>query len=374
MSTDSTLFVTAPISISGTKSLVSLNHQKFRGNDLCIRYKHGSPQSGSRLVMIAPTSTRSTMPNSGFGSKRERIASTRHPNLEIVRRTWDPEGGISAVQCGVIIIPGFQWHGGWFGNLANELTKSASARVVTLDLLSTGESDDINGVRGLTPDMRDHLDDLSVAVEQLNSDLNTSSSKNAPIYVLGESSGGITACLLALYHKQVNARVKGWILCAPALQIYDKWLPPRPIVYASRFISLLFPLLSSPRRVEKETMEAGVGDEALRKLAMEDPLVLYDVPFPLATMRARLNAMDIVDEAIEKGTLQMNSVLVLHNRNDPCAIYNASETFVRGIQTKTGIAELTDPGGNAHQLLQEKKDVVSNVVNRIVEFVTQDQL
>lgn len=237
-------------------------------------------------------------------------------------------------------------------------------RVVSLDPLSTGRSDDLRGVRGLITCIEDHIDDLKAAVDELEKSLPA----KAPLFVLGESSGGLSACSMCLCDG-VSERISKWILCAPALQVAPELLPPKFVQNIVRKIGMRFPAMSFPgEAISGETWDAAFGDDVSAELGRKDEYVLYKTPLRMGTAVSSLDAMDRVESALENGTMKMKDVLVLHNRVDCRTLYGGSKQFVERV---VGRAELEDPGGCAHQLFQEQSMVSERVVERIVKYVQE---
>ena len=190
--------------------------------------------------------------------------------------------------------------------------------------------------------------------------------KGAPVFVLAESSGGITACSLAL-RERFRDRIAGWILCSPAVIISDKIMPNAFVRGMLKLLAAAFPTLPTPDEgVSGDTWDAAFGDGVSQHTSKTDPYVLYNVPLPLATTCAMLRALDRIKKALERGELAMDRLLVLHNRGDVRTMYQGSEFLVSRVK---GQARLVDPGGNAHQLFQDEPFVTRNVVSEICSFV-----
>ncbi|PXF43429.1 Monoacylglycerol lipase [Gracilariopsis chorda] len=263
----------------------------------------------------------------------------------------------------MLICCGLIWHSGWFSEIAQPLC-DRGIEVVSLDNLSCGRSDDIDGVRGLVRDIRDHVDDLVAALINMRESL----PKNAPLFVIGESSGGVLACMMAL-RPEISNLIEGWILCAPAISVSEELLPPPLVQKAMKFVAKVLPKLPVPGEdISGETWDSAFGDGISADIARKDEHVLYDVPVCIATASAMLRAMEDIESSLNERKLFMRRLLVLHNRSDRRTNFEGSERLVERVVTERGAA-LDDPGGTAHQLFQEKPEVTKMVVNRILEFV-----
>lgn len=146
-------------------------------------------------------------PNDGGGGVGDYVPSAGRPDLRVFQRTWEPAGGQPAA-AGVLLLHGGSWHGGWFGELARALAGSATpCRVLAFDLLSHGRSDRIDGIQAYATDFQqDFLPDARAALDRLRQGL----PEGAPLFVFGESMGGLNAALLAIDGTGVED-VTGWV-------------------------------------------------------------------------------------------------------------------------------------------------------------------
>lgn len=310
---------------------------------------------------IALQASKWTMgPNSGSGSTTTLVPSVRYKNLKVLKRTWHSP---SPAKGGMLICCGLIWHSGWFSEIAQPLC-DRGIEVVSLDNVSCGRSDDVDGVRGLIKDIRDHVDDLVAALFVMRDSL----PKDAPLFVLGESSGGVLACIMAL-RPEISTLVEGWILCAPAISVSKELLPPPFVQRAIKLVAKLVPALPVPgEEISGETWDSAFGDGISADIARKDKHVLFDVPLRIATASVMLGAMEDIERSLNERQLFMRRLLVLHNRQDKRTNFEGSQRLVRRVVTERGAA-LEDPGGTAHQLFQEKADVTKSVVNRILNFL-----
>lgn len=305
---------------------------------------------------------RAPTPNIGTGSNECYVRSVRRPQDAIFTRVWEAHIPATA---GCVIIPGYQWHSGWFSNIAVPLAR-VGVRVVGVDGAGTGRSDTMMRTKGLILHMDDHVDEIAAAIERLSDSL----PRGSPIFILGESSGGTTACALAL-RNEVSKRVAGWILCSPAITISEEILPPRLVVSVLKAVSGKFPKLPTPgESVSGDTFDAAFGDGFSHTIAKKDPYVLYDVPVPLGTTVAILKTLDVIEEALVEENMWMRQLLVLHNSLDVRTLSSGSEKLVNRVKTERG-AKLVDPGGQAHQLFQEQPIVTHGVILEIKDFVEE---
>ncbi len=109
--------------------------------------------------------------------------------LKISFRVWKPSSISSGV---VVIVPGFNSHSGYYGWVAEQLTKRGLA-VYAIDLRGRGKSD---GERFYVQKFADYVSDVGALVSLVKS-----RKPGLPIFLLGHSAGGVVSCLYALDHQ-----------------------------------------------------------------------------------------------------------------------------------------------------------------------------
>lgn len=301
------------------------------------------------------------LPHIGVGGSPAYIPSTRHPSLNLFTLTWLPSGPPIA---GVVISPGLQWHSGWFSSVALALS-AAGVTVVSLDGVGMGHSDNLLGKRGLIRDIADHVAELAAVVDRLAEKL----PGGAPVFVLGESSGGLTAALMAF--EEVNARVAGYVLCAPALLVKKELLPPKPVVEVVKAMGKVFPSLPVPgEKVGGETWDRAFGDKRYAEISKRDPYVGYGDAMRMGSGAAFMGGMDRIEGALRRGEVELRNLLVLHNKGDVRTEFENSRKFVERVKCG-GSKELVEPGGNGHQLFQDSQEVTQDVIEKVVRFVVE---
>lgn len=215
--------------------------------------------------------------------------------VSIVERVWDVSEG-SQPKAGLVIIHGGMWHSGWFGELGDLLSSSDYCiRVSAPDLISHGLSDDvIPGYRCFLPDFSAQAGEVRAAVARARAALPDA----VPVFLLGESMGGLCALQHLVLHK---LDVDGVILCGALIQIAPALLPPRVMMPILRAVAWLFPTMAVPDNdVAGETFDTAFGDPAVGPAAREDPLVTDKDPLRLGYMMSAMNAMELVKQEAAK--------------------------------------------------------------------------
>ena len=109
--------------------------------------------------------------------------------FQIFVRSWRPETAVSGV---VVIVPGFNSHGGYYGWTAEQLMAKGLA-VFALDLRGRGKSD---GERFYVDKFSDYTSDVASLLEIVRE-----REPGLPVFLLGHSAGGVVSCLYALEHQ-----------------------------------------------------------------------------------------------------------------------------------------------------------------------------
>jgi len=121
-------------------------------------------------------------------AKEEKIEN--YAGLKLFVRSWRPDGAPKAV---VAICHGFNSHSGYYVWVAEQLTARGFA-VYALDLRGRGQSD---GERFYVDRVGEYKDDLATLIR-----LAKSREPGLPVFLLGHSAGGVTACIYALDYQQ----------------------------------------------------------------------------------------------------------------------------------------------------------------------------
>ena len=109
--------------------------------------------------------------------------------LRIHFREWLPEGTPRAV---VAICPGFNAHSGLYAWAAGQLTAQGFA-AYAVDLRGRGRSE---GERFYVEDVNDYVADIGGVIA-----IAKQRHPGLPVYLLGHSAGGVTACVYTLDHQ-----------------------------------------------------------------------------------------------------------------------------------------------------------------------------
>jgi alpha-beta hydrolase superfamily lysophospholipase len=255
-------------------------------------------------------------------------------DMKLFVRSWKPAGTPRGV---VAICPGFNSHGGHY-LWAGEQFAAAGLSVYAIDLRGRGKSD---GERFYVEKMDDYVHDLGRLIA-----LAKTREPGLPVFLLGHSAGGVTACNYTLDHQ---SELAGLICESFAYQV------PAPdfALAVIKGISHLAP----HAHVLKLPNEAFSRDPAWVQMLNSDPLIAHETQ-PTRTVAAMVRADERLKREFAKIILP---VLILHGTEDKATKYQGSEEFY----ANTGAADKTLKlyQGHFHDLLADigKEGVMADI-------------
>ena len=251
-------------------------------------------------------------------------------------RSWHPEGNPRAA---LVIVPGFNAHGGYYLEAAEQFA-SLGLSVYVLDLRGRGKSD---GERFYVERFEDYANDVDHVMKVART-----RGPGLPIYLMGHSAGGVTACIYALDHQKDLA---GLICESFAFQT------PAPDVALSilKGLSHIAPHLHV---IKLKNADFTRDPKALERMNA-DPLI-HDETQPTETMAALVRA----DERLKEGLAKINvPLLILHGTKDNAAKYSGSELFLKVAASSDKTLKLYE--GHSHDLLNDlgKEEVMADITS-----------
>ncbi len=249
-------------------------------------------------------------------------------------RSWYPDGKSRAA---LMIVPGFNAHSGYY-LWAGQQFASMGLSVYALDLRGRGKSD---GERFYVEKFEDYAADVDRVMQEVRS-----REPGLPVYLMGHSAGGVTACIYTLDHQKDLA---GLICESFALQT------PAPDVVLSilKGLSHIAPHLHV---VKLKNTDFTRDPKEVAKMDA-DPLI-KDETQPTETMAALVRADERLKENLSKFTLPL---LILHGTKDNAAKYSGSKLFNTEASSTDKTLKLYD--GHYHDLLNDlgKEQVMSDI-------------
>ena len=258
--------------------------------------------------------------------------------LRIFARHWEPEGEPRA---SIVICHGVNSHGGQYVRPAEEFAAKGFA-VTALDLRGRGRSE---GERFYVEHIDDYVSDLSQTIEAARS-----RHPDLPLYLLGHSAGGVTACSYALDYQD---RLDGLICESFAFKVYAPDIALKLLEGASHLVPH-FHVLNLP--IDDFTRDP----ERLAELKA-DPLIAGEVQ-PIATVAALARADERLEREFGRITLP---VLILHGTADKTTRPEGSQMFFDRAGSADKELKLYD--GHVHDLLNDlgREQVMEDIVGWI---------
>jgi alpha-beta hydrolase superfamily lysophospholipase len=243
---------------------------------------------------------------------------------KIFLRSWRPAGPARAA---VVIVHGFNAHGGLYAWTAGRLTDAGFA-VYALDLRGRGRSD---GERYWVERFDDYLADVDGTVR-----IARARDPGLPLFLLGHSAGGVIACMYALEHQDELA---GLICESFAFQI------PAPDVALAVLKGLSHILPHA--HVLRLKLDDFSRDPAIMARLKADPAINDEVQ-PTQTVAEMVRADERLKEAFPDFRLPL---FIIHGTEDKVTRCNGSRLFhaMAGSQDKT----LKLYEGHVHDLLAD---------------------
>lgn len=254
--------------------------------------------------------------------------------LNIVFRSWKPEGEVRAV---VVIVPGFNSHGGQYIWTAEQLAAGGLA-VYAVDLRGRGKSDGERFYVDKLSDYTDDVDGLFRIVKQREPGLK--------IFLLGHSAGGVVSCVYTLEHQSDLA---GLVCESFAFQV------PAPD-FALAALKGLSHLAPHAHVLALNNADFS-RDPAVVKSMNEDPLIAHETQ-PTKTVAELARADDRLKQSFGQITLP---VLILHGTADKATKPSGSQFFYDTTGSTDKTLKLYE--GHFHDLLNDlgKEGVLADI-------------
>lgn len=244
--------------------------------------------------------------------------------FQIFFRSWRPTTRVRAV---VVICPGVNSHGGQYLWPAEQFAASGYA-VYAIDLRGRGRS---AGPRFYIDDVTDYSKDLATLVATARS-----RDPGLPVFLLGHSAGGLTACYYALDHQ---IEITGLICESFAYRV------PAP-AFALTIIKGLGRIAPRLPVLKLKNRDFTRDPKALAALDA-DPLTTKETQ-PAATVAALVRASERLTREFPRITLP---VLILHGTADKATVPAGSQFFFDTAGSKDKTLKFYD--GHYHDLLND---------------------
>ena len=244
--------------------------------------------------------------------------------LKIHLRTWRPDATPRGV---VVIVPGFNSHGGYYTWVAEQLLRS-NLGVYAVDLRGRGASE---GERFYVEKFSDYVSDVGSCIA-----LAKSENPGLPVFLLGHSAGGVVACMYTL---ERGAELAGLICESFAHQV------PAPDFALAVLKGLSH--VAPHAHVLKLKNEDFSRDPKVVAAMNADPLIAGETQ-PTQTVAEMVRADERLKE--EFGRIEL-PVLILHGTADKATKPSGSQLFYDRAGSKDKTLKLYE--GHYHDLLND---------------------
>jgi len=261
---------------------------------------------------------------------------TGKSGLRIAYRSWHPAGTAKAA---VLIVPGFNSHSGYYGWVAEELSKQGFA-VYAVDLRGRGLSD---GERFYVDSIDDYVADVHGVMQIVKQ-----REPGLKVFLFGHSAGGVTACIYTLDHQD---ELSGLICESFAYQV------PAPdfAIAALKGISHLAPHAHVLALANKDFSRDSTVVEAMNA----DPLIAHETQSS-KTIAALARADDRLKQSFGQITIP---VLILHGTADKATKPSGSQFFFDHAGSRDKTLKLYE--GHYHDMLNDigKEGVFADIAS-----------
>lgn len=264
----------------------------------------------------------------------------RPGGLDLFLRSWRAAGSARGI---VVIVPGFNAHGGYYLWVAEQLA-AIYLSVHVLDLRGRGRS---AGERFYVESFDDYVGDVADIVTRVKS-----REPGLPVFLLGHSAGGVVSCLYALDHPDALAG----LVC----ESFAYRLPAPDFVLAA--FKGLNHLAPHAHVLELHNEDFSRNPDAV--LAMNRDALIAHEKQPIQTLAAMVRADDRLTQEFPRITLPL---LILHGTGDKAAKASGSQFFFDTAGSADKTLKLYE--GHFHDLLNDTGKEV--VMNDIVEWIDE---
>lgn len=262
--------------------------------------------------------------------------------LKIFTRRWRPETEPRGV---IVIVHGFNSHSGQYLRVGEQFASNGLA-VYVLDLRGRGRSE---GERYYVEKIEDYSEDVATLVRTAKCE-----NPGLPVFVLGHSAGGVTACIYALDHQ---AEIDGLICESFACEL------PVPDLVLSFLKGISY--ITPHTHVFSLKNEDFSRDPAVVE-SMNNDILIKSESQPAQTAKVMLSASDRLKEEFPRIILP---VLILHGTADKVTKPSGSQHFYEQAGGSDKTLKLYE--GHFHDLLNDtdKEIVIADIQTWIDERI-----
>lgn len=311
---------------------------------------------------MSTTTTTCPVPTLPKPPQRAKFELKSPRGASLATRTWTPQGGRKPKAL-VVIVHGGGWHSGYFDQLGTHLA-SEQIYVAAYDQPGCGWSDP----DPIAPDgffhvdsIKDVTDDIYASVEWAKKE---SGDETLPLFLLGESYGGVQVLAGAYEANERNVKLDGVIILGGLIRVGKKILPPKPVVKILLLLARYFPRMKMPTDTGG-TFDEAFGDKRWADVARDDDKVTVSMK---CTLGMAISVITTGDKMLEKADDFPVPLLAIHGKRDVRTQFEPVVEFV----DRAGVnAELLPIETDGHQLLQDTREVTQEVIDKVSSWVLE---
>ena len=305
--------------------------------------------------------------------------------VRLAVRRWEPPSASSSsqnaddeIKCVLIVLHGgVGWHSGYFNVLGTALASSNIA-VVAYDQIGSGYSDGMTMMMNGRRRYRQYFDSMHTLTRDVGMVISNTKERyhGKPIFVLGESFGGMVLLHYMLQQQQRNGQqegqsttndgVKGYILTGPVIRLRDEMLPPNLVQRMVKVVARFFPHWPMPGIDFMSTFDDAFGDKRWAEAGRADPFVQEAASTPprLGMIASVLTASSDIGTSMQNITLPF--VIFVGQDDVRVRIPDSQELYRTASSTDKTLTVV--PGGK-HQLFQDQPNVTQYVIEGIQSWI-----
>ncbi|MEO0985327.1 MAG: alpha/beta fold hydrolase, partial [Cyanobacteria bacterium J06639_14] len=247
---------------------------------------------------------------------------------KLATRIWKHNTKGKSPRAICLIVPGGGWHSGYYEPLALFLNQKGFT-CSSYDPVCMGYSEAEPGA----PEGYIHINKFDDLVEDVFAaavwtQQQLQYSTNVPIFLIGESFGGLQVLAAGLAADRAKANginLAGIITTGAALAINPAMLPPKPAIKVLAFLSRYFPRLKMPATDFSATFDEAFGNKEWAKAARLDPGVQVS---PRLTMAGAIATVATGEKITRMAETFGVPLLAIHAIKDCRTMCEAMQKFV----------------------------------------------
>mmetsp|Transcript_49399 Transcript_49399/g.119820 ORF Transcript_49399/g.119820 Transcript_49399/m.119820 type:complete len:358 (+) Transcript_49399:255-1328(+) len=296
----------------------------------------------------------------------EEFTDSTIPDVRLAVRRWVPTENSNNTKAAVVFQHGGAGFHSGYSDIMGSFLKERGIVVIAYDIVGSGYSTGIDGLRNYFPNMTVLADDLSLMIAKAREEYSTPALK---VFAIGESFGGNVLATQILQEQEKGDKgvlADGYIFTGPVVKLLPEMLPPKFVIVVLTFLARFFPLLGMPGTDFFSTFDLAFGDKGWAKAGRNDPFVQEAslIPPRLGMIASVLSNMDQVYQRMDEIRVPFK---IFMGENEGRVDTDAVRKLAEVASSKDKSIEIVD--GAYHQLFQDQPEVTTQVCEGIVDWI-----